>query len=152
MALSDRVKERISDQLLKELTNQGDPSATTVNDVRLGFAAQDIEAEFLIETGLDYDEADDLHVAAATQGVLVKLMEYTGITGRNTDQLSSRYNRMLLRIATTRGSEQRASPTSSSTLDPSTERAGSRPDQDRSRWRGFVPNAVGGAADDDDDE
>jgi len=149
MTLQVNATLRLSTQLLVELTNPGEPSETTVNTNVLDAAVADTQAVFLIETGIAYDDTDALHVAIAVQGVLVFLMQYSGITGRNTQQVTERWNRGLIQIATTRGSEQRISPTSSSTLDPSTERAGSRPDQDRSRWRGFVPNAVGGGDEDE---
>jgi len=149
MTLQVNATLRLSTQLLVELTNPGEPSETTVNTSVLDAAVADTQAVFLIETGIAYDDTDALHVAIAVQGVLVFLMQYSGITGRNTQQVTERWNRGLVQIATTRGSEQRISPTSSSTLDPSTERAGSRPDQDRSRWRGFVPNAVGGGDEDE---
>jgi len=149
MTLQVNATLRLSTQLLVELTNPGEPSETTVNTGVLDAAVADTQAVFLIETGIAYDDTDALHVAIAVQGVLVFLMQYSGITGRNTQQVTERWNRGLIQIATTRGSEQRISPTSNSTLDPSTERAGSRPDQDRSRWRGFVPNAVGGGDEDE---
>ena len=131
MPLIDKTKERISDQLLTELTNQGDPNASAVDDVRLQVACDDVESEFLVETGLAYDDLDQLHNSAASQGVVVKLMEWTGITGRNTEQLLTRYRAMLIRIAATRGSERRLLPSTTSTLDPSQQRQGARPDADR---------------------
>jgi len=143
MALADRVQERIATQLLLELTNQGLPAATSVDLTKLGYAAADVEAEFEVETGLAYDETVALHVAAASQGVVVKLMEYSGITGRNTEQLTSRYRKMLIRIAQTTGSERRLLPTSNSVLEPSEENQDARPDYDRRRWQDFVPDSAG---------
>jgi len=140
MPLIDHVKDRIAESLLRELTNQGDPGATTVNDTKLGFAVDDVEAEFVVETGQQYDDTDPLHIAAASQGVLVKLMEYSAITGRNTEQLTARYNRMLIRIAQTRGSEKRLLAQTDSPLEPSKQREGTRPDADRERWSDFTPN------------
>ena len=138
MPLIDRVKARLSEQLLTELTNQGVPAATAIDDVRLQLACDDVIGVFLVETGLAYDDLDSLHVSTAVSGVFVTLMEWTGITGRNTEQVTARWNKALIRVAQTRGSERRLLPSTTSTLEPSVEQPGKRPDADRSVYRDYT--------------
>ncbi len=143
MALTDSVTARISNQLLVELTNQGDPTAITVDTTKLALVAADVEGVFLLETGIDYDDSDATHVPVGVDGVLFQLHAYTGLTGRNTSDLRERWERGLQRIAYARGSDQRLLPSSTSVLDPSDEVQGTRPDFDRQRWSGYVPHAPG---------
>jgi len=150
MTISSRAQERISAQLLLEWTNQGVPAATTINTTVLGYVADDVEGVFVAETGLAYDDADKIHVKVAVDGVMSRFQELSGITGRNSDAITARFQKGLIRIAQTLGSERRLLPTSNSVLEPSTEQSGRRPDYDRDRWSGFVPHAPGDVDEDDD--
>lgn len=149
MSLTTQVTDRISGQLLIELTNHGSTTASSVNSTRLAAAVADAEGQFLVEVGVAYDDSDAAHVAVAVDGVLWYLHIRTGQTGRNVDAIQSRWNAGLIRLAATRGSERRLLPTSSSPLEASTETTGRRPDSDRDRWSDYVPAAPGG--DDDED-
>lgn len=150
MTIASRAQERISEQLLLEWTNQGVPAATSVNTTFLGYVADDVEGVFVAETGLAYDDSDKIHVKVAVDGVMARFQELSGVTGRNSDKIAERWQRGLIAIAQTSGSERRLLPTSNSVLDPSDETNNTRPDHDRGRWRDFVPNSTG--ADQDDDE
>ena len=150
MTIASRAQERISEQLLVEWTNQGNVAGTTVNTTQLGYIADDVEGTFLVETGVAYDDDDKLHVSVAVDGVMARFQELSGITGRNSDAITARFQRGLIRIAQTRGGEQRLLPSSTSVLTPSTEQNGRRPDHDRERWSGFVPHAPGDVDEDDD--
>lgn len=110
MPLDAHVQDRVSDQLLIELTNQGNPAATTINATVLGAAVTDTEGEFLIDVGIPYDDADAAHVQAAVMGVVWFLHSYTGITGRNAEAMQERWNKAKIRLAQTRGSEKRLLP------------------------------------------
>lgn len=139
MSIASRAQERISAQLLLEWTNQGVPSATSINTTFLGYVADDVEGMFLAETGLAYDDDDKLHVSVAVDGVMSRFQELSGITGRNSDQITERWQKGLIKIAQTRGSERRLLPNSSSVLSPSSETIDARPDHDRANWGAFVP-------------
>ena len=151
MPLVDHVQARVSRQHLVQLTNQNEQSRTAINTGVLDAAAADAEATFLVETGLDYDDTDPLHIAVAVQGVMHFLMSYTQMAGRNVDAARQTWQNGLIRVAQTRGSERRILPQTNSTLEPSVERPGRRPDYDRRRWDGFVPNAPAGTDGDQDD-
>jgi len=147
MSLADRVVERVSEQLLVNLTNQGATGTATVDTTFLGYVTEDVEGLFEAETGVAYDETNRLHVAVCVDGTLSRLHELTGNTGRNVEKVESRWKQGLIRVATTEGSERRLLPGTNSTLEPSTEREGAQPDMDRSRWADYVPDMNGSTAD-----
>lgn len=151
MTLQTNATLRIGTQLLIELTNQNTIGAVAVDAAVLDAAVADTQAELLIETGLTYDDTDPAHVAASVQGVLWYLHSYTGITKKNVEDIGRRWRRMLIALAATRGGERRLLPDTNSVLQPSTERTNKRPDHDRSRWDGFVPNTPGANDGSDDD-
>ena len=73
MALSDRVTERFSAQFMVSITNPDDQDAASINTTLLGYAATDVEADFKVYAGIEYDETEDTHVSVAVQGVILKL-------------------------------------------------------------------------------
>ena len=73
MTLAANVQARYAVAKLVQLTNPGDVNATTINTTILDLACTDVEAEFEITAGLDYDDTSALHVANAVEGVLVIL-------------------------------------------------------------------------------
>ncbi len=150
MALLDEVKTRVSDTLLKQLTNQDKTGpALTIDDVVLGAAADDAEAEFLTETGLAFDVTNKQHVYAGVQGTIYYLHAFTAKHGENTEALRARWDRAIQRLATGIGNERRVQPQTSSTLEPSTQVSGQRPDADRTRWDDFVLDPPGGDREED---
>jgi len=152
MPLATDVQNRVSTQLLVELTNPGSsvPSASTVDTARLALAVADAQAEFRTRVGLAFDDTDARHVDAGIQGVLVKLEDYAGRSTEDAQRRRQRWADLLSALARSVGSRRRISPVSSGTLLPSTEAAQALPDFDRSRWRGLTPNMPGGGDATDD--
>lgn len=153
MTIATELAARVPSDMLVQLTNQGDPSATTVNTSVRDAAIADASAEFELLTGLDLDETDTLHVAAMMTGVLCYLHEYRASEREHGERLRQRWERTLVQIAHARGSRRRVQPATSLTgLEPSTEDTGTRPDHDRARYNDYVPKApgAGSAAEDDD--
>ena len=151
MALIDEVKGRISEGLLRELTNQGDTTATGINDTVLAYAVTDAEGEFLIETGLALDSSSAKHVAAGVVGVIYYLYSYSGLQTETADRQRQRWERLMLKVDSTEGAGRRIMPDTTSTLTPTAERIGSRPDFERSRWGDYVPRMPVGDDSDDND-
>ncbi len=151
MALIDEVKGRISEGLLRELTNQGDTTATGINDTVLAYAVTDAEGEFLVETGLALDSSSAKHVAAGVVGVIYYLYSYSGLQTETADRQRQRWERLMLKIDSTEGGGRRIMPDTTSTLTPTAERVGARPDFERSRWGDYVPRMPVGDDSDDND-
>ena len=138
MALADDVQNRVSANLLRELTNQGDTSATTVNTTVLGYAAADAAGEFLVETGLTLDTSKAQHVAAGVIGVLYYLYSYSGIETSTATKQREQWYRWLSKIDSTEGGGRRLLPSTTSKLSPTEEREGARPDFERSRFSEYT--------------
>ena len=150
MALIDEVKGRISEGLLRELTNQGDTSATAINDTTLAYAVSDAEAEFLVETGIALDSTNARHTAIGVVGVIYYLYSYSGLQSETTQRQHQLWERGLLKIDSTEGAGRRIMPDSTSTLSPTAEQIGARPDMGRPRWSDYVPNMPVGDDQDQD--
>jgi len=75
MPLSTHVTDRFgtNSDFLRPLTNHDDPSAGTVNTVRLGKAADAAEGQFVVYAQVAYDDADAAHIEAGVKGVLAYL-------------------------------------------------------------------------------
>ena len=136
MTLEADVQARTSTQLLVELTNAGDLSATTVNAARLSLAVTDTQAEFAIETGIAYDDTNKDHTWAGCKGVIYHLFAYTAREAPA--GIREAWSSALLRIAQTSGAAKPLLPASSSVLEPSERPAGVRPDFDRERLSGYT--------------
>ena len=147
MTLATEVTARVAAPLLIELTNQGSTTATTINTTLLGYAATDAEQEFLAETGLAFDAAQPMHVAACIVGVLYYLHSYTGIQNERQEAMRTRWQGWLVKVARALGGERRIMPKTSSVKKPSTPVTDALPDNDRTRWRGYVPNMPSGDVD-----
>lgn len=78
MALSDEVTSRYSFQRLKEMTNDGDPTASSINTTVLGLAATDIQADFETLSNESFDLTKASHVVICVPAVMGKLYEYQG--------------------------------------------------------------------------
>lgn len=136
--LSAEVQTRISSKKLVHLTNQDDTTATSVNSTVLDAAATDAAAEFYETVGVALDTSDAAHVAAGVDGVLHYLHAYQGLETDNAQKIRQRWERWLERLARTQGAERRITPDSDSLYERSTVRSGTRPEEDRARWRDFV--------------
>lgn len=138
MTLKTSVQARVSDKLLVQLTNQRSQTAQAINPRVFDACIADTEGTFLVEVGIPYDDADPTHVPVGVLGVLYYLHTYSGTSGRNLDNHRQRWERALISLAATRGGERRVLPQTNSTLTPSEERAGKRPDADRRNWDGYT--------------
>ncbi len=147
MTLATEVTARVAAPLLIELTNQGSTTATTIDTTLLGYAATDAEQEFLAETGLTYDTTNAMHVAACVVGVLYYLHSYTGIQSERQEAMRTRWQGWLAKVALALGGERRIMPKTSSVKKPSTPVTDALPDNDRTRWRNYVPNMPSGDVD-----
>lgn len=109
------VKNRYSLQYLTNLTNPDDPSAITIDDDTLGYACDDVESDFKLETGRKFDNTLGTNVAVAVEGVIVYLLSRTGRGEKTTRDRQERY---LKRI---RSLKRRILPMTTSDLVPSPE-------------------------------
>ena len=78
MPLATHVTDPNTTQYLRQVTNPQNPNATTVNTTLLGFAADDVDALFEVYSGVAYDDANQLHIAVAVDGVISFLLQRTG--------------------------------------------------------------------------
>ncbi len=118
MALATRVQNRVRTQLLIELTNPNDKTATTVETTVLGYAVTDTAADFETYAGVAYDDTDARHVAEAVRGVVVRLEVNAGRA--KAERLTEWQDRMD-RMFRLRHGNDRIMPQSSSRLTPQTE-------------------------------
>ena len=139
MALIDEVKGRYPSSLLIELTNQGNTAGSTINDTVLGYAAADAAAEFTVETGLSFDLTKAAHVACCSAGTLYYLYSYSGMETETAQKERQRFERFMAKIDVTTGAGKRLHPTTTSTLSPTKERSGAKPDMERSRFSQMTP-------------
>ena len=139
MALSDEVTGRYPSSLLIELTNQGDTTASTINTTVLDYAAADAAGEFTVETGLTFDVSKAAHVACCTAGTLFYLYSYSGIETATAQKERQRFERFMAKIDSTSGAGKRIHPSTTSTLSPTKERVGAKPDMERSRFSQMTP-------------
>ena len=143
MALSDEVIARYGDQYLVNLTNPYLSGPTTVDTTRLTKACDDVEADFEIHAGIEYDGTENIHVSVAVDGVIAKLEVRCGIEDAEKNLKDWRENRLKSGLALVT-SRDRVGPLTSSQLDQSDETRGrdiTRPDFDRSRFKHIVPDA-----------
>lgn len=81
MSLVSQVQGRYSTAALLQLTNPDDPDAVTSSVTKLTYAAADIEAEFEVRAGVEYDDNEAIHVAACVEGVIALLTWRVGTKG-----------------------------------------------------------------------
>ena len=77
MALLDEVQSRYSTEILKQLTNPDDTSATSINTTILGVAAADTVAAFERLALATYDNDNAVHIEVCAQGVVAKLKVFS---------------------------------------------------------------------------
>lgn len=145
MALSDEVKSRYPAGRLAQLTNPGASAEDTTTDATLDLAADDVEADFEIIAGVEYDNTDARHVSVAVEGVIAKLYMRTEAPG-NQEQRHVRYVERLEALARVTGRD-RILPKTTSVLTPSDEQLGSetvRPDHDSTHYDDYIPHAPKG--------
>jgi len=143
MTLATEVQARYPATRLVQLTNPGDESGTTLDATILGYAATDVQADFEIYAGVEYDGTDARHVSVAVEGVMAKLYQRTETPGSKADKLHDQYIERVRSLGKVTG-RNRVTPTSSSVLTPTSEREGTetvRPDSDRPDFEDYVANA-----------
>lgn len=132
---------RYSSTLAVKLTNPDAEGATTVDSTRLTNAATDVKADIQVLCGVTYDSTDARHVAAAVEGVRLRLLAYKGDTeaGR---ELAAWQERVKGSLGLVTGRD-RVMPKTSSELTPSSERTITgetvRPDFDRENLWDYTP-------------
>jgi len=140
VALTDEVQNRYSAQILINLTNPQNTSATTLDTTRMNNAVTDVQADFKIEAGTTYDNSVDTHVVVATEGVYAKLVLRSGQSGEAGFRLHESYLEKLRRLALITGRD-RISPSTDSLLTPTQDESGDLPAFDRKNFKGYIPNA-----------
>lgn len=145
MGLADQVTDRLgSSPRLKQLTNPGVQNPAGVNTTVLGKAATDVEADFKIYAGVEYNDSVDTHVAAGINAVLAKLAQWAEGAGSTADSLREKYIEDLQALGKITG-RNRPMPKSTSVLTTSSERKDVsetvRPDSDREHFDDLVPEA-----------
>ena len=142
MTLASNVTARYATQLLVNLTNPNDSTATTINTTKLGNATTDVEAEFATIVGVAYDDSVATHVAAAGIGVIGRLQEWTGHA--SAAETISRYLARLNSLALVTGRD-RILPQSEGVLVPSEPDPAVtvRPPFDDDVWEGIIPGEPG---------
>lgn len=123
MALTDRVTARLTNQRLVELTNPDSANSSTVDTDRLGYAADDAEAELEIYCGVAYDDNDARHVAVAVDGVIYHLTRAAGLVA---PEIEKRWRDGLEALRKVTGNN-RVTPRTSSHLTASREATTSSP-------------------------
>lgn len=141
MALTTHTTNRYSSQRLINLTNPDLPTATSIDSARLGYAADDVEADFLSIVGRAYDDSAssgtlEQDIGVGVEGVIAKLMMRSS-GGEGSRQAHDEY---IERLKTLR---KRVVPKSTSQLTPTPEDRGTgqtvRPHFDRAKFDKFVP-------------
>lgn len=146
MALSDEVTSRYSNELLVQLTNQGNLSATTVNSTRLAAACTDAAAEFETLTGAEFDVTNAKHLVAGLEGVMMFLHDRAQ-NGPDAEAHRKKFESKCEGIRLTIGGNARIAPTTNSLLTPSDEVPEGRevrPDFDRGSLGIFLRPPRGG--------
>lgn len=123
MALAAEVTARYPSARLIQLTNPGDQSAAAVDATVLGLAATDVEADFEVYAGVEYDNSEARHVSVAVWGVISKLAQWSEATGATAIALNDAWIERLEALAKVTGRDRIALSTSS-LLTPTTEKPG----------------------------
>lgn len=142
MTLQAKVTDRYSNAAgsrLAQITNPGASSTNTVDIDRLDRACEDVQSDFEIIAGVAYDDDDGRHVVVAVEGVIAKLYLRTEAPGNNA-KLHDAYLDRLNDLKKVTG-RNRPMPVTTSTLDPTAEQSGARPDTDLPTFNDFIPNA-----------
>ena len=142
MALSDKATERYSARL-KQLTNPGVQAAAAINAAVLGYACDDVEADFETYCGVEYDNTVPRHVSVGVEGVIAKLAMRSEAAGATAIALHDRYIERLEALAKVTGRD-RILPKSATQLTPTAEKVGTEivtPDFDRPVFDDIIPAA-----------
>ncbi len=99
MALASHVTDRFGANTgwLRNLTNQDDDDATTINATRLAEAASSAEGQFPIYAGVVYDDTNEGHIDAGVRGVIAFLRMWSSVQGKS-DALLTTFRKELRSI------------------------------------------------------
>ena len=140
-ALAEAVTLRYPEQVLKELTNVRDPSATSVDSQRLEQAVTSVQVYFSTYAQESYDSTVGIHVEVGVRGVIALLQSWGG-SAQGVSKI--RWDAWLEEVKAVRDTRARAriEPATTSELTPSDEVDGGqevRPFADRQRYRRMLP-------------
>jgi hypothetical protein len=133
--LNAAVHERLPNAVLVQLTRYNQTDSATVNEAVLNVACADAIGQFRVETGADADLTNYSHVAVLVIGVKYYLETYKG----RESNIEEKHRKAFLSGCKAINERRYVLPETNSTLEPSKERAGNRPDMDRTNsafWGG----------------
>ena len=138
MTLLADYQSRYSTQIRTNVSNPQDSSPTTPDTAQETLAAADAQADFEAICGVVYSSDNPTHVSAGVPLVFAKLQVYTGHADETyysaaLDRCHKHYRLVLGR--------NRISPSTNSTLSPTTETAGDTPAFDRGIFKNYIGNA-----------
>jgi hypothetical protein len=145
MALTDEVQNRLSSQLLINITNPQNSTADSIDTTRLSNAVSDVEADFKIECGVAYDNDDETHVTVAVQGVYAKLLIRSAQVDAVSYAFHDKYIERLRALKLIAGRD-RIVPDTDSLLTATEDTSGDIPAMDRKNFRGFIPRSPHGGS------
>lgn len=137
MALIDEYRLRYSTEIRTQVSNPQDSTPTTPDTSKEGYAADDVEGEFL-KHGIEIDVTDKRHVTTGVRGIYARLLVYTGQAGGSAEW--DDFMRDLERLSKTT-SRDRILPTSDSLLTASDDVPGALPAADRKQFDGYIPGS-----------
>lgn len=139
MSLSTRVQARYSSQYLVNITNPQSESGITIDTTKFDAAITDVEAQFEIYAGTEYDDTNDRHGVVGVELVVSLLLWRNGHGGGK-----ERYDaaiKALKSLALVEGRD-RIAMASNSNMTATQEPIGTKPADDRSQFAGkYVPGA-----------
>ena len=106
MALAAEVIARYPSSRLIQLTRQSNQSGSSINTTILGLAVDDVEADFQIIAGVEYDNSDARHVGVAVEGVIAKLARRAEAAGNTSEALHDAYLERLGQLAKVTGRDR----------------------------------------------
>ena len=142
-ALSTAVQARIGSTRLKQLTND-DGAVTTINTTVLEAACQDAIGTFERLAGLTADTSNVSFLPILIDGVLYFLENYKG----RENAVTISHQKSFIAGCSALKALGWVTPTTNSTLTPTRDKTGSRPDMDRSKQvfaqggKDFTPSEV----------
>lgn len=142
-ALSTAVQARIGSTRLKQLTND-DGAVTTINTTVLEAACQDAIGTFERLAGLTADTSNVSFLPILIDGVLYFLENYKG----RENAVTISHQKSFIAGCSALKALGWVTPTTNSTLTPTRDKTGSRPDMDRSKQvfaqggKAFTPSEV----------
>jgi phage gp36-like protein len=144
VSLSSNVQARYGAQLLRNLTNPQNSTATTLDTARLTAACNDVAGDFRIYCGVVYDDTDARHIGVGCECVITKLRLYSGQV--KVEDVQKDYIARLKDLARVTGRDRIVIETNS-TLSPSQEQnyngSAPQPEFDIRDFDNYVPDRPG---------